>query len=102
MTYVNCYRFVGIIVPTTTHTLMFGGLFSSQPVPPLAADPAWAHRSSPSELAAWVTEQALKIGANEDSIECGVECATMYAAQTIDAITVDSDPVCGSGTPVVR
>ena len=34
----------------------------------------------------------MRRGANEDSAECGIDCATMYAADTIDAIIMELDP----------
>eukprot|EP00927_Polykrikos_kofoidii_P031266 TRINITY_DN26915_c0_g1_i1.p1 TRINITY_DN26915_c0_g1~~TRINITY_DN26915_c0_g1_i1.p1 ORF type:complete len:477 (+),score=69.13 TRINITY_DN26915_c0_g1_i1:22-1452(+) len=73
----------------STNLAMFGGLFSSEPIAPLADDIQWAHRASPEQIASFVAATALHNGKSRDSRQVGIDCAQTYAMQTIGAESVD-------------
>ena len=63
-----------------TNMVMYGGLMSSDPVPPLAEDPTWAHRSSPGQIAEYVAGVAVRNGQPTAPKDCQIGVATLYAS----------------------
>lgn len=80
------YTAVYVHIANTTHLAMFGGLFGSDPIPPLAEDPTWAHRSSPEGLVKHVAAEAIANAKAKGSTAVGVECAQMYAERTVASL----------------
>ena len=86
------YRFMGPFyagVMSGTNLVMYGGLMSSQPLPPLADDPTWAHRSSPGQIAEYLSVVAIRNGQPKGAKECQVGIATHYADSTVAAMSGD-------------
>lgn len=88
-----------------TNVVLYGGLMSPDPVPPLAEDPTWAHRSSPEQIAAWLSRAAMDNGQYKKAKDCQVGIATHYAEQTVAAMEgekVGSIPIemPGGGEPL--
>ena len=79
--------FKGVL--SSTHSAMYGGLMSSEPIRPLADDPTWAHRSSSEEISRYVAESAIANGQPKRPAQCENGCATMYAETTVSHMTGD-------------
>ena len=74
-----------------THQAMYGGLFSSDPIQPLADDPTWAHRCSSEQLAEHVNASAIATARATKPAACEAEAAQMYAEQTVAAMGGTTD-----------
>ena len=79
-----------------THLAMYGGLMADRPIAPLAEDPAWAHRSTPEEVEAWIRAESERVGSAENPRECEAQAATAYAVDTVARI--DAELLDASGT----
>ena len=89
---VPCYTFAAKM-PTFFHGIMagtnlalYGGLLSADPVPPLKEDPTWAYRSSPEQVAEYLSSAAMGNGQHTKPKDCQVGIATHYAEQTVAAM----------------
>lgn len=72
-----------------THLVMYSGLMSSEPLPALAEDPTWAHRSSPGQIAEYLSEVSIRNGQPKRAKDCQVGIATLYAEQSVATISGD-------------
>ena len=70
----------------TTHYAMYGGLMADTPIAPLTEDPTWLFRSTPTEIAAWLNAETMRVGSNADPRECEAQASTAYAVATLERL----------------
>ena len=82
-------------VPIITHSAMYGGLFSSTPFGPSVADPLWAHRSSPEQIADAVAAHAMQVGASRETHrhDVGEMYAQLVREEALGAQVEGADPL---------